>query len=152
MTTIPFWRLQILDSQGNLVYILLPLISATLCFIYLKQRLSFLFLCGQISAPSRPCWNFVWFATLHGSGDNATPKVRCKGEIFSSQVIANLHKMISVNFKLNMQADLWSVGAILFQLVTGKTPFTGNNQIQVWLQNISPFHVSLANMKRLMWA
>jgi serine/threonine protein kinase len=33
----------------------------------------------------------------------------------------------------NMQADLWSVGAILFQLVTGKTPFTGSNQIQVWL-------------------
>jgi serine/threonine-protein kinase ULK/ATG1 len=31
----------------------------------------------------------------------------------------------------NMQADLWSVGAILFQLVTGKTPFTGSNQIQV---------------------
>jgi len=30
-----------------------------------------------------------------------------------------------------MQADLWSVGAILFQLVTGRTPFTGNNQIQV---------------------
>ncbi|CAL5388391.1 unnamed protein product [Camellia sinensis] len=28
------------------------------------------------------------------------------------------------------KADLWSVGAILFQLVTGNTPFTGNNQIQ----------------------
>ncbi|CAA2982581.1 serine threonine- kinase ATG1c-like isoform X1 [Olea europaea subsp. europaea] len=34
-----------------------------------------------------------------------------------------------------MQADLWSVGAILFQLVTGKTPYTGNNQIQL-LDNI----------------
>ncbi|KAF6161111.1 hypothetical protein GIB67_007752 [Kingdonia uniflora] len=37
--------------------------------------------------------------------------------------------------KYDAKADLWSVGAILFQLVTGNTPFTGNNQIQL-LQNI----------------
>ncbi|KAE8692872.1 PRA1 family protein A2 isoform 2 [Hibiscus syriacus] len=37
--------------------------------------------------------------------------------------------------KYDAKPDLWSVGAILFQLVTGKTPFTGNNQIQL-LQNI----------------
>ncbi|PIA54582.1 hypothetical protein AQUCO_00900861v1 [Aquilegia coerulea] len=37
--------------------------------------------------------------------------------------------------KYDAKADLWSVGAILFQLVTGATPFTGNNQIQL-LQNI----------------
>ncbi|XP_075517303.1 serine/threonine-protein kinase ATG1c isoform X1 [Primulina tabacum] len=37
--------------------------------------------------------------------------------------------------KYDAKADLWSVGAILFQLVTGKTPFTGTNQIQL-LQNI----------------
>ncbi|XP_043701702.1 serine/threonine-protein kinase ATG1c-like isoform X2 [Telopea speciosissima] len=37
--------------------------------------------------------------------------------------------------KYDAKADLWSVGAILFQLVTGKTPFTGNSQIQL-LQNI----------------
>ncbi|XVF76697.1 hypothetical protein PTKIN_Ptkin13bG0287300 [Pterospermum kingtungense] len=37
--------------------------------------------------------------------------------------------------KYDAKADLWSVGAILFQLVTGKTPFNGNNQIQL-LQNI----------------
>ncbi|KAH9736183.1 serine/threonine-protein kinase ATG1c [Citrus sinensis] len=37
--------------------------------------------------------------------------------------------------KYDAKADLWSVGAILFQLVTGKTPFTGSNQIQL-LQNI----------------
>lgn len=37
--------------------------------------------------------------------------------------------------KYDAKADLWSVGAILYQLVTGKTPFTGNNQIQL-LQNI----------------
>ncbi|KAL2485188.1 Protein kinase superfamily protein [Abeliophyllum distichum] len=37
--------------------------------------------------------------------------------------------------KYDAKADLWSVGAILFQLVTGRTPFTGSNQIQL-LQNI----------------
>ncbi|CAI0471177.1 unnamed protein product, partial [Linum tenue] len=37
--------------------------------------------------------------------------------------------------KYDAKADLWSVGAILFQLVTGKTPFTGSNQMQL-LQNI----------------
>ncbi|XP_047316459.1 serine/threonine-protein kinase ATG1c-like [Impatiens glandulifera] len=34
--------------------------------------------------------------------------------------------------KYDAKADLWSVGAILFQLVTGKPPFTGNNQIQLF--------------------
>ncbi|MCL7029827.1 hypothetical protein MKW94_014223 [Papaver nudicaule] len=37
--------------------------------------------------------------------------------------------------KYDAKADLWSVGAILFQLVTGNTPFNGNNPIQL-LQNI----------------
>ncbi|XP_042045874.1 serine/threonine-protein kinase ATG1c-like isoform X1 [Salvia splendens] len=37
--------------------------------------------------------------------------------------------------RYDAKADLWSVGVILFQLVTGKTPFTGVNQIQL-LQNI----------------
>ncbi|KAG6480667.1 hypothetical protein ZIOFF_057252 [Zingiber officinale] len=37
--------------------------------------------------------------------------------------------------KYDAKADLWSVGIILYQLVTGKTPFTGNSQIQL-LQNV----------------
>ncbi|KAK1265437.1 CBL-interacting serine/threonine-protein kinase 11 [Acorus gramineus] len=37
--------------------------------------------------------------------------------------------------KYDAKADLWSVGAILFQLVTGRTPFTGHTQLQL-LQNI----------------
>ncbi|XVF22263.1 hypothetical protein REPUB_Repub12eG0158400 [Reevesia pubescens] len=39
------------------------------------------------------------------------------------------------NKKYDAKADLWSVGAILFQLVTGKPPFGGNNQLQLF-QNI----------------
>ncbi|KAK1298145.1 CBL-interacting serine/threonine-protein kinase 11 [Acorus calamus] len=32
--------------------------------------------------------------------------------------------------KYDAKADLWSVGAILFQLVIGRTPFTGHTQLQ----------------------
>ncbi|CAK9862133.1 unnamed protein product [Sphagnum jensenii] len=37
--------------------------------------------------------------------------------------------------KYDAKADLWSVGAILYQLVTGRPPFSGNNHLQL-LQNI----------------
>ncbi|KAK7258408.1 hypothetical protein RIF29_23983 [Crotalaria pallida] len=39
------------------------------------------------------------------------------------------------NQKYDAKADLWSVGAILFQLVTGRPPFEGNSQYQLF-QNI----------------
>lgn len=51
--------------------------------------------------------------------------------LFIFLVTHMISQLLLINVELNMQADLWSVGAILFQLVTGKTPFTGNNQIQV---------------------
>lgn len=51
--------------------------------------------------------------------------------LFIFLVTHMISQLLLINVELNTQADLWSVGAILFQLVTGKTPFTGNNQIQV---------------------
>lgn len=39
------------------------------------------------------------------------------------------------NQKYDAKADLWSVGAILFQLVTGRPPYGGNSQIELF-QNI----------------
>lgn len=51
--------------------------------------------------------------------------------LFIFLVTHMISRLLLINVELNTQADLWSVGAILFQLVTGKTPFTGNNQIQV---------------------
>ncbi|GKV49394.1 hypothetical protein SLEP1_g56147 [Rubroshorea leprosula] len=39
------------------------------------------------------------------------------------------------NQKYDAKADLWSVGAILFQLVTGKPPFGGNSRSQLF-QNV----------------
>ncbi|KAL5989139.1 hypothetical protein ACLOJK_027241 [Asimina triloba] len=42
---------------------------------------------------------------------------------------------IMQNQKYDAKADLWSIGAILFQLVAGKPPFEGNSQYQLF-QNI----------------
>ncbi|KAL4571754.1 hypothetical protein LXL04_018519 [Taraxacum kok-saghyz] len=56
----------------------------------------------------------------------------CGSPLYMAPEIMQLHKY---DAKVLHSADLWSVGAILFQLVTGRTPFTGNNQIQL-LQNI----------------
>ncbi|XP_042000684.1 serine/threonine-protein kinase ATG1c-like isoform X1 [Salvia splendens] len=82
---------------------------------------------------------------LSTNGDNSTLKIAdfgfarslqprglaetlCGSPLYMAPEIMQLQKY-------DAKADLWSVGAILFQLVTGKTPFTGCNQIQL-LQNI----------------
>ncbi|XP_038721640.1 serine/threonine-protein kinase ATG1c-like isoform X2 [Tripterygium wilfordii] len=59
---------------------------------------------------------------------NGMAETLCGSPLYMAPEIMQLQKY-------DAKADLWSVGAILFQLVTGKTPFTGNNQIQL-LQNI----------------
>ncbi|ONL96446.1 Serine/threonine-protein kinase ATG1c [Zea mays] len=48
--------------------------------------------------------------------------------------------------KYDAKADLWSVGVILYQLVTGIPPFNGDNQIQVFLllsDNFSMYDLDL---------
>ncbi|RLN19797.1 serine/threonine-protein kinase ATG1c-like isoform X1 [Panicum miliaceum] len=40
--------------------------------------------------------------------------------------------------KYDAKADLWSVGVILYQLVTGIPPFNGDNQIQLWVNINNP--------------
>ncbi|KAL4560902.1 hypothetical protein LXL04_033058 [Taraxacum kok-saghyz] len=50
----------------------------------------------------------------------------CGSPLYMAPEIMQLHNY-------DAKADLWSVGAILSQLVTGRTPFIGNNQIQVYI-------------------
>uniref|UniRef100_A0A0D6R144 Protein kinase domain-containing protein n=1 Tax=Araucaria cunninghamii TaxID=56994 RepID=A0A0D6R144_ARACU len=52
----------------------------------------------------------------------------CGSPLYMAPEILQCHKY-------DAKADLWSVGTILFQLVTGRTPFSGHNQYQL-LQNI----------------
>lgn len=58
--------------------------------------------------------------------------IECESDIIDRLV--GIFAIFFVIFNLtlwSLQADLWSVGAILFQLVTGKPPFDGNCQLQV---------------------
>ncbi|XP_073135424.1 serine/threonine-protein kinase ATG1c isoform X2 [Henckelia pumila] len=69
--------------------------------------------------------DFGFARSLHPRG---LAETLCGSPLYMAPEIMQLQKY-------DAKADLWSVGAILFQLVTGKTPFTGSNQIQL-LQNI----------------
>ncbi|EFJ12829.1 hypothetical protein SELMODRAFT_234938 [Selaginella moellendorffii] len=50
--------------------------------------------------------------------------------------------------KYDAKADLWSVGAILYQLVLGRPPFSGNNHVQL-LQNITKNEVQFPHAAQL---
>ncbi|KAJ4783747.1 Serine/threonine-protein kinase [Rhynchospora pubera] len=52
----------------------------------------------------------------------------CGSPLYMAPEVMQLHKY-------DAKADLWSLGVILYQLVTGRTPYNGANQIQL-LQNI----------------
>ncbi|GAA0180956.1 non-receptor serine/threonine protein kinase [Lithospermum erythrorhizon] len=69
--------------------------------------------------------DFGFARSLHPRG---LAETLCGSPLYMAPEIMQLQKY-------DAKADLWSVGAILFQLVTGRTPYTGNNQLQL-LQNI----------------
>ncbi|KAJ1696068.1 hypothetical protein LUZ63_004580 [Rhynchospora breviuscula] len=52
----------------------------------------------------------------------------CGSPLYMAPEVMQLHKY-------DAKADLWSLGVILYQLVTGRTPYNGASQIQL-LQNI----------------
>ena len=66
----------------------------------------------------------------------------CGSPLYMAPEILRYHKY-------DAKADLWSVGAIMFELITSRTPYTGDNHIQL-LKNIEskaprfPTHVSQA--------
>ncbi|CAH2064193.1 unnamed protein product [Thlaspi arvense] len=68
------------------------------------------------------------FARLRSLQPRGLAETLCGSPLYMAPEIMQLQKY-------DAKADLWSVGAILFQLVTGRTPFTGNSQIQLF-QNI----------------
>ncbi|CAN7062304.1 unnamed protein product [Brassica rapa subsp. trilocularis] len=55
----------------------------------------------------------------------------CVSPLYMAPEIMKLRKydasIISLQSNFKTQADLWSIGAILFQLVTDGTPFTGQS-------------------------
>lgn len=91
----------------------------------------------QISVTFYPSWYSLWYTPLHGSRSNGIEEVWWKGEKWILSYNKTIHFFCAAYFVyhvlLKWQADLWSVGVIFYQLVTGKTPFTANNQIEVCL-------------------
>ncbi|KAM7472366.1 hypothetical protein LguiA_010549 [Lonicera macranthoides] len=68
-------------------------------------------------------FGFARYVTPHGLADTL-----CGSPLYMAPEIIQSRKYDS-------KADLWSAGAILYQLVTGKPPFNGDSQLQLF-QNI----------------
>lgn len=106
------------------------------CHIYDSLRAPCFF--KQIFATFCLSRNTLWLTTLHGSRSHASSEVWCKGQrsfylvSLISSTVSHSWRSVDDQF-LTEQADLWSVGVILYQLVTGYPPFNGDNQIQVCL-------------------
>ncbi|CAH8353421.1 unnamed protein product [Eruca vesicaria subsp. sativa] len=74
----------------------------------------------------------VFMCLIYFFGRSLTPE--SMAETFCGSPLYMAPEIIR-NQKYDAKADLWSAGAILFQLVTGKPPFDGTNHIQLF-QNI----------------
>ncbi|KAK4798383.1 hypothetical protein SAY86_030709 [Trapa natans] len=81
-----------------------------------------------VTRDERPVLKIADFGFARSLQPRGLAETLCGSPLYMAPEIMQLQKY-------DAKADLWSVGAILYQLVTGKTPYTGNTQIQL-LQNI----------------
>lgn len=84
-----------------------------------------LLLCDGSSMPFLKIADFGFARSLQPQG---LAETLCGSPLYMAPEILQFHKY-------DAKADLWSVGAILFELLTGKPPFNGANHLQL-LQNI----------------
>ncbi|KAI4318119.1 hypothetical protein L6164_025928 [Bauhinia variegata] len=80
----------------------------------------------HVKIPAGKQCGFVQFAN-RSLQPRGLAKTLCGSPLYIALEIMQLQKYDAKN----TQADLWSVGAILFQLVTGRIPFTENNQYRL---------------------
>ncbi|CAE6218056.1 unnamed protein product [Arabidopsis arenosa] len=89
---------------------------------------------GDLSVPEATAKHFMlqlegleWARAARSSQPRGLAETLFGSPLYMAPEIMQLHKY-------DAKADLWTVGAILSQLVTGRTPFTGNSQIQIKMQ------------------
>ncbi|EFJ50438.1 hypothetical protein VOLCADRAFT_58372, partial [Volvox carteri f. nagariensis] len=89
------------------------------------------------SSPALKIADFGFARSLQPAG---LAETLCGSPLYMAPEVLQLHRY-------DAKADLWSVGTILFELLTGKPPFNGANHLQL-IQNIErgdavlPDHVS----------